>query len=159
MIKAIMAVDLNEGIGKNGTLPWPPNKEDLRHFKNLTSGHIVVMGSNTWNDPCFPNPLPNRENYVISRKDGFEGAEVIHSDFKNKIKELDANSDKDVWLIGGASIISQCSELIEEFHLTVVPGEYNCDVFLNFPFGMYELTLNWTGEESGNQYQVFRRKH
>jgi dihydrofolate reductase len=160
MIKAIMAVDSKMGIGKNGTLPWPANKEDLRHFKNQTDGHIVVMGSNTWKDPCFPAPLKNRENYVITSKpDDFDSVEVLGSNFKDKLIELDRNSDKDVWIIGGSTIITQCSELIEEFQLTVIPGDFNCDVFLNFPFGHYDITLSWIGEESKNEYFVYRRKH
>ena len=65
MISAIVAVDNNWGIGFNGDL-LEAIPADLKRFKELTTGHVVVMGSKTWNS--LPRkPLPNRGNIVISR--------------------------------------------------------------------------------------------
>lgn len=70
MIKAILACDDKGGVSKDGTLPWPHNSRDLKWFKDNTAGHIVVMGSTTWNDKHMPRPLPKRKNYLVTtRKD------------------------------------------------------------------------------------------
>ena len=65
MISAIVAVDENFGIGFNGDL-LEHIPEDLKHFKELTSGHNVVMGRKTW-DSLPKKPLPNRHNLVITK--------------------------------------------------------------------------------------------
>ena len=142
MIKAIMAADEDWGIGRNGTLPWPKNSEDLLHFKNKTIGHVVVMGSGTWNDPAFPKPLPGRSNVIITRSpqltpsgdSSFTPAPLIISgDILEAIKNIDSTSEQDVWIIGGASIFGQCLPIIEEFHVTRIKGTYQCDVLFKVP--------------------------
>ena len=65
-MKAIFAVDANFGIGKNGTLPWPKNKDDFAWFREHTLGKTIVMGRRTWDDPAFPKPLPKRTNVVVT---------------------------------------------------------------------------------------------
>tara|TARA_A100001015_G_C14539119_1_gene537205 strand:+ start:53 stop:565 length:513 start_codon:yes stop_codon:yes gene_type:complete len=62
--KAIVAVSQNGVIGKNGDLPWRL-AEDLKWFKKITMGHVVLMGRKTWDS--LPFPLPGRKNWVISR--------------------------------------------------------------------------------------------
>ena len=57
MIKAIMAIDDEGGISRNGSMPWPKNSEDLKQFKNLTVNNVVIMGKLTWIDPYMPTPL------------------------------------------------------------------------------------------------------
>ena len=69
MIKSIIATDLQGGMGRNGSLPWPHDKEDMQWFKAATTGHVVVMGSNTWSDPGMPKPLPNRHCVVVTNQD------------------------------------------------------------------------------------------
>ena len=60
----IWAQDTNNAIGRNGTLPWHFS-EDLKNFKKLTMGHVIIMGRKTWDSLPF-KPLPNRQNIVIS---------------------------------------------------------------------------------------------
>jgi len=64
MIKCIVAVDQGQGIGFNGSMPWPTLKEDLSWFKEKTLDHIVLMGSNTYRS--LGKNLSNRINIVIS---------------------------------------------------------------------------------------------
>src|SRR6185436_19370196 len=64
----VAAVAENGVIGANGKLPWHL-PEDLRHFKQVTMGHPVIMGRKTWES--VGKPLPNRTNIVISRRPGF----------------------------------------------------------------------------------------
>lgn len=153
-----MAVDSMMGIGKDGTLPWPANKEDLKHFRDLTTGHIVVMGSKTWHDPCFPAPLKNRDNYVVTSSLGGREFTGVHGligaigDLKEQIIALD-NTDKDVWIIGGASIIEQCWDIIEIFHLTIIKGDFECDTRLNINLQDFDIVSK---EERDNTYLVLK---
>ena len=75
--KAIVAVSQNGVIGKNGDLPWRL-AEDLKWFKKITMGHVVLMGRKTWDS--LPFPLPGRKNWVISRSlEKKEGMQVFRS--------------------------------------------------------------------------------
>lgn len=136
MIKAIFATDNQGGLGKNGTLPWPRDREDLTRFKELTTGHLVVMGSNTWLDPMMPKPLPNRTCVVVSNQsiELFSQAhEVIRGEWlKESLKYLlEHNPKKTVWIIGGAKLLTSCFEFVEQIELTTFMEDYNCDVRLN----------------------------
>lgn len=63
----IIACDQYGTIGNQGKLPWPNLSGDLKRFRELTNGHVVVMGRKTWQSlPMFPNGLPGRTNVVIT---------------------------------------------------------------------------------------------
>tara|TARA_Y100000385_G_scaffold238949_1_gene254131 strand:- start:383 stop:880 length:498 start_codon:yes stop_codon:yes gene_type:complete len=133
MIKAILACDDYGGVSKNGTLPWPNNSKDLRWFKDNTKGHIVVMGSTTWNDPHMPRPLPGRVNVIATtRKDDYPGAHAyIEGDLNKYVKSLELESPGLItWIIGGPNIIEQTLGIIDEFYISRIPGAYACDTFL-----------------------------
>ena len=66
MFSLIAAIDSNSGIAKDGSIPWYC-PEDLHHFKEMTTGHVVIMGRLTWESlPSKIRPLPHRINVVIS---------------------------------------------------------------------------------------------
>jgi dihydrofolate reductase len=133
LIKAILACDDEGGVSKDGTLPWPNNPTDLKWFKDNTAGHVVVMGSTTWEDPHMPRPLPKRTNVLVTtRKEDYPGADgYISGDLVKEIKELeDTCPGLIIWIIGGPKIIEQTLGIIEEFYLSRIPGEYDCDTFL-----------------------------
>ena len=77
-LSIIVAMDEKSGIGKNGKIPWHI-PEDLKHFKQITSSHPVIMGRKTFES--IGKPLPNRTNIVVTRELGYkaEGATVVHS--------------------------------------------------------------------------------
>ena len=131
MIKAIMAADDLGGISKNGSMPWPKNSSDLQWFKKNTINSVVVMGRLTWIDPFMPSPLKNRINVLITnqKKENYLGAdEYIANDILTKVSNLPQKyKSKDIYLIGGATIINQLFTLIEEFYLTRMYGNYECD--------------------------------
>ena len=130
MIKAIFAVDRFGGMGFNGTLPWPHHSEDLSYFKEHTSGHIVVMGRNTWDDPKLPKPLKGRSVYVATNKPlkTGQGATPISGDIKTSLLELERlNPEKTIWVAGGAVLIEQCLEVLDEIKLTHHKGAYRTD--------------------------------
>lgn len=133
MIKAILACDNNGGVGKNGSMPWPNNTKDLQWFKNNTTDHVIVMGSTTWNDPHMPCPMPNRVNVVATtqRPANFDCDGILTGELGASVLQLqDMYPDKHVWVIGGPNIIEQTLGVIEEFYISRIPGEYQCDTFL-----------------------------
>ena len=135
MIRAIMAVDDSGGVSKNGSMPWPKNQIDLKWFKNHTLNNVVIMGKLTWLDPFMPTPLKNRINILITNqnKKEFPGAnEYISGDLITNIKIiLKKYENKDKYIIGGPKILDQLFEIIDEFYLTRIYGNFNCDKFIN----------------------------
>ena len=133
MIKAILACDEAGGVSRKGTLPWPNNSRDLQWFKNNTAGHVVVMGSTTWEDPHMPRPLPNRFNVLVTNRASHynRANKYIKGDLQVEISKLaEAHSGLITWVIGGPKIIEQTLDIIEEFYISRIPGIYDCDTFL-----------------------------
>jgi dihydrofolate reductase len=122
-IYLIAAVAKNGVIGANGKLPWHL-PEDLKHFKNLTLGHPVIMGRRTWES--LGKPLPGRENIVISRKAGFEapGASVAST-----IAAAVAlcSGEPLAFVIGGAEIYAAALPLADGLVLTEIQKDYEGD--------------------------------
>ena len=116
MISIIAAVARNRGIGfKNKLIYWLPN--DLKRFKQLTTGHTIIMGRNTF--LSLPKgALPNRRNIVLSRsKKAFPGCDVYPS-----LEEalLHCAPDEEVYIIGGASVYKQALPLADRLCLTEI---------------------------------------
>lgn len=132
-MKAIFAVDAKHGIGKNGTLPWPKNKDDFAWFREHTIGKTVVMGRNTWDDPAFPKPLPKRTNIVVTSKP---------IDVPGVITTKDIGSiPNDAVVIGGSNLISSLSDKLETIYITRFNLDYGCDVFVDLNDLLDEFTV------------------
>jgi dihydrofolate reductase len=163
MIKAILACDDTGGVSKDGTLPWPNNPTDLKWFKDCTAGHVVVMGSTTWEDPHMPRPLPKRTNVLVtSRKEDYPGADgYISGDLNAELKELEETCPGLItWVIGGPNIIEQTLGVIDEFYISRIPGEYACDTFLPLKKieSLFELTT--VIHETSVTFEIWeKRKH
>ena len=131
MLKAIMAVDDKGGVSKSGSMPWPKNSGDLRWFKQNTINSIVIMGRLTWIDLMMPKPLKDRVNILVTNKSPklYPGADkYISGDIISKVKEINKDyKSLTKWVIGGPNIVNQLFNLIEEFYLTRIYGNYNCD--------------------------------
>ena len=150
MIRAILACDDNWGIGKNGTLPWPHNPADQKWFKECTINSTVVMGKTTWDDPDMPKPLPKRRNVVITSGDA-PGAHVVTdmASAKKMLPQMDL--EEDVWIIGGARLVSGLLAYIDEIWLSRIKGIYDCDTFL--PRELIESTFTLhLSEQQGDVY-------
>jgi dihydrofolate reductase len=131
MINAIFAVDQFGGIGLQGSLPWPHNSSDLQHFRELTKGHVVVMGRRTWNDPKMPKPLTGRIVYVATNRPIYD-AGVISGNIPNEVLKLEQQyPDKKIWVVGGAEIIEQCEGIFDRIYLTHIKGSYKIDTRVN----------------------------
>lgn len=126
MIAAVVAVDQNWGIGyKNNLLAHIP--EDMKYFKELTTGGIVIVGRKTYDS--FPNkPLPNRHNIVITNSSSFDNS-VEHTDMKG-IKEWLSiakaeHSEKNIFIIGGASIYKELLDYCDYIYVTHIYKAYD----------------------------------
>lgn len=130
-MKAIVAMARNRVIGNQGKIPWHlPG--DLKFFKQLTTGHVVVMGRKTFES--IGRPLPNRENVVLTRGAPIAGVRTIHS-----IAELAEYADRDIFLIGGSQVYEAFGPQCRELFLTVVDQELEGDAF--FPPLEQEMQL------------------
>lgn len=150
MIKAILAHGLNGEIGQNGDMPWGKClPKDLEYFKEVTTDHPVLMGWNTFESLPFIHGLPNRENWVATRKEYLVDMEQcffrqldIHINFYNKYTKVYPSCD--LWVIGGASIYKQMEHLIDEYHITEVQSKFpEADTF--FKPDLYDFEM--VGEE------------
>jgi dihydrofolate reductase len=123
----IAAVAENNAIGKDNKIPWHI-KEDFQHFKDLTTGHTIIMGKKTF--LSLPKkPLPNRKNIVLTfEEDSFDYPNVIvrHS-LKEAINEFSLNDD--LYIIGGASIYKQSIEYTTKLEITKVNQNPEADTF------------------------------
>lgn len=133
-MKAIVAVDENWGIGKNGKL-LTYLELDMRRFKKLTEGNIVIMGRKTFESLPRRTLLKNRENIILTRDKDFtvEGAKILHSE-EDVIKYLyRKNSPKSVFVIGGEEIYKIFMKYCKELYITHIHRVYKADKFFPKP--------------------------
>lgn len=133
MIKIIVATDLNNAIGYNNELLFNIS-EDLKRFKELTTGHFVVMGRKTY-ESLPKGALPKRINVVLTRDEGYDpkNPAVVVEHNINKIINHYNNSgkqQKDLWIIGGEEIYKLFLPFTDQIYLTEVFKEVKeVDVF------------------------------
>ena len=163
MLSAILACDAAGGIGRHGSLPWPKKSEDLAYFKKTTANKTVIMGSETWQSPSMPKPLPKRTNVVVTHNPNKHlGAHYYapfeHQSLIDSIKSFeDPRGIDEVFVIGGANLIQQLLPELDRFYLTRISGEYNCDTFLDLEQikKLFHKTIIEKGTEAS--YEVWYR--
>lgn len=122
MISIIVAIGKNNEIGKANALLWNL-PADLKHFKEITSGHPVIMGQKTFESIGFP--LPNRRNIVLTKDKSLkiEGVEIIYS--PEEIFDLfPPESEEEVFIIGGGQIYKIFIEKADKLYITHVDAEF-----------------------------------
>ena len=126
MVSIVVARAGNGVIGRDGGLPWHL-PTDMRRFRELTSGHAVVMGRRTFESiPERYRPLPERRNLVLSANRGWRapGAEVF-----GDLAAALASCDQDCFVIGAERTYREALPLAERVYATEVEGEIEGDVF------------------------------
>jgi len=158
-IVLVAAITCNRGIGyKNDLLV--KDKEDLKHFKELTTGYPIVMGRKTF-ESIGSRPLPNRHNYVLTREAKLSN--LPNLEFRNRLDELLGElccspfNPKQIFIIGGADVYNQAINYAHKLVLTVFPCEKEADAF--FPeFGNeWALTEEKVSTESNFVIQTYER--
>jgi dihydrofolate reductase len=128
-MKLIAAIDAKRGIGRGNELLFDI-PEDMKRFKELTTGNTVIMGRKTLESLPGGRPLPNRRNIVLTRQEAYDGrgAEVFHCT-EELIAAL-ADIDGEKFVIGGAQIYKRLLPLCEKAYITYIDADGNADVFL-----------------------------
>jgi len=140
----IVAIDTQNGIGKNGQLPWALTG-DLKYFKEVTcklesptKKNAVIMGRKTWDSiPEKFRPLPDRINIVLSRnKDLILPPSVRrYKNFEEVFKDFEKGDLKDriesIYVIGGQQVFEQAIQLphCQKLFITHIHQSFNCDTF------------------------------
>lgn len=124
LVSLVVAVSSNNAIGKNNQLLWHL-PADLKHFKQITTGHTVFMGRKTYES--IGKPLPNRRNIVISKSiKEIPGCGVVPS-----LEEalLLPGKNEEVMVIGGAAIYALTLPRADRIYLTRVHQKFEADTF------------------------------
>jgi dihydrofolate reductase len=125
MIIIIAAVAENNALGKNNELLWHL-PQDFKRFKEITSGHHIIMGRKTFES--FPKPLPNRTHVVISRQKNFHPVGCIVVENLEEAIAL-CPKEEDSFVIGGGEIYAQSLNLVDQLDITRVHHSFDADVF------------------------------
>ena len=128
----VVAYDRRRGIGKNNALPWGNTlPADMRHFRELTEGHTVIMGLNTFRS--IGRPLPNRQNIVLSSTE--LGIVETARSFEQALQQaIDS-----VYIIGGGAVYRAAltAGIVQRIYATEINANFDADVY--FP----ELIGDW----------------
>lgn len=132
MITIIAAAGENNELGKNNDLVWHlPN--DFKRFKQLTTGHHIIMGRKTFES--FPKPLPNRTHIIITRNKSYQPVFPKESESKvilvNSMKEAleKSGGDSQPFIIGGGEIYEIGMDYADKIELTRVHANFTADTF------------------------------
>lgn len=114
-------------IGKNNSLIWKL-KNDLKRFKELTTGHPIIMGRKTFES--IGRPLPHRTNIVITRQENYkpEGVLVVNS-LEKALEEARKIDTNEIFVLGGGEIYNQALPLANRLYLTLVADDAQGDTF------------------------------
>ncbi len=128
MVSLIVAVSQNGVIGNKGKLPWHL-PADLKRFKQLTTGHPIIMGRKTFES--IGKPLPGRTNIVITHQKNFQacGAMVAHS-LEEALRLCE--KENEVFVIGGAEIFEEALPLANRIYLTLIHQDFEGDTRFDF---------------------------
>ena len=121
----IAAMGKDRVIGKDNRLPWRL-PADLRRFREVTTGHTIVMGRRTFES--IGRPLPRRTNIVLTRDRQFcrEGCGVVHT--IDEILDLDTGADE-IMIIGGAQLYRQMLTYASTLYLSCIDHSFDGDQF------------------------------
>lgn len=118
----------NRALGKDNKLIYRI-PEDLKRFRQLTKGHVIVMGRKTFES--IGHPLPNRTNIVITHDPNYHqaGIQVAHSLEEALRLASSAQGDNEIFIIGGGQIYQEAMNLADKLYLTIVEGNPEADTF------------------------------
>ena len=125
MITLIAAVSENNALGKDNQLLWHL-PDDFKRFKNITSGHHIIMGRKTFES--FPKPLPNRTHVIITRQKDYQPEACLIVDSLAKAISV-CPTDKELFIIGGGEIYKQSIEMADKLDITRVHHTFDADTF------------------------------
>lgn len=150
-LSMIVAMTPEGVIGKDNDLPWPRIKEDMKHFRKYTKGHVIIMGRKTYES--LGKPLMHRANFVLTRNSEYRAPGCFVFTDVNEMLEEAFNIDHNPVVIGGAGIYELLLPKTTTLYLTKVNEVYEGDTY--FP----ELNRDdWSEETLGITPQVIFTK-
>lgn len=160
MITIIAAAGANNELGKDNDLVWHL-PDDFKRFKQLTTGHCIIMGRKTFES--FPKPLPNRTHIVITRNGDYrkEGVLIV-STLEEALQK--AEHDPQPFIIGGGEIYSLGMAVADKIELTRVHGTFEADTYFpEISLEQWELIHEETHPSDERHkyafsYQTFQRR-
>jgi len=121
-INLIVAVGNDRIIGRNNDLVWKGMPRDMKRFREITTGHPIIMGRKTF-ESIGSMPLSNRTNIVITRNKNFQASDcIVCSSLEEAIKKA-SDIDKQVFVIGGGEIYRLAIGLAKRLYITLVDAE------------------------------------
>ncbi len=125
----IVAVDKNWAIGKNGTL-LVNIPEDMKLFREETTGKVVVMGRKTFDSLPNNSALINRTNIVLTSDRSFNNKDcLVAHDIPSLLEMLKEYDTKDVYIIGGGQVYKEMLPYCDTAHITKIDYKYEADTF------------------------------
>lgn len=147
----IACISKDGGLGKSGQLLWHI-PEDMRFFRQTTTGHPVVMGGATYRS--IGHPLPKRQNIVLSRRP-IDDEGVLSFTASSDLEKFLSQQSDEVFIIGGASLYQMFINQADRIYLTEVDDSRPADVFFpDFDRKKYQKTILYSGEHDGVKYQI-----
>lgn len=172
----VVAVDQYAGFGKDGKIPWN-YPEDMKRFKEVTTGNVCVMGRKTYIDMLrmvqerkkakgedpddITEILPGRQSFVVSNTEGFvaPGATVVSS-LREAVQQLSDDDDRTVFVIGGRQLFIEALSWVDTVYMTIIFQDYKCDV--NFPadyvIDHFEATETKKSDTDPIVFTTYKRK-
>ena len=147
-ISAIVAVSENGVIGIDGVIPWQAIPEDMRQFRELTTGHVVIMGRKTW-ESLPVKPLPNRINYVLSKSVPLASPWSIKYEHRRGLLSAFGDCefyDWDAFVIGGEQLYREALPHCDEVYLTRV----HCNVAIPAGAEVARFNDDWLFDQDFN---------
>lgn len=155
MLEIIVATDQEGGFGKDGKIPWY-HPEDLKHFKEITTGNICLMGRKTYEDMLemrkardkkngksdvpIKEILPNRLSFVITSNKTLDTPGAVKAkSIEHALSMLDPDDPRHTFVIGGEQMYVEALPRTGIVHRTIVPGRYGCDRF--FPISALDYAF------------------
>jgi dihydrofolate reductase len=124
-ISLIAAVAKNGVIGNAGKIPWHL-PDDMRHFRETTLHHSVIMGRKTYES--MGRPLPERNNIVVTRQESYEtsGCTVVHT-LEDALKAARQEGIDEVFIIGGSELYREAMPIADRLYITSIDEEFEGD--------------------------------
>lgn len=128
---AIFATDRSGGFGLGGKLPWgKAAPQDLKHFKEVTMGGVMLMGGNTYDSVSH---LEGRSKVVVSSADPrcFPKASIVAPTISQALDEIRNSGVETVYVIGGAQLLKSILYLVDEIIYSEIKGTWVADTYLD----------------------------
>lgn len=152
MISMIAAIaSENRALGKDNELIYKI-PEDLKRFKKITSGHIVIIGRKTFES--IGKALPNRINIVITSNPNFSAENVVvaHS-LEEALRLAELKEEKEIFIIGGGLIYKEAIKKVDRLYLTIVEGNPDADTYFPDYSDFKKIVFEESHESDGLKYK------